>query len=75
MNVKKIINVKKSGIMPPNLWFIVGANDNPVSFYNKTSPRKKYRLPELDSRAFPQNLINACTVGYRTYAVNFRQVL
>jgi hypothetical protein len=36
----KIINVKKSAIMPPNLWFIVGANDNPVSLYKKTSPRK-----------------------------------
>jgi hypothetical protein len=38
--------------MPPSLWFIVGANDNPVSLYKKTSPRKKYRLPALDSKAF-----------------------
>jgi hypothetical protein len=62
--------------MPPNLLFIVGANDNPVSLYNKTSARKTYRLPVLDSRVFPQNLSLQVRYGtYGTYAVNFRQDL
>jgi hypothetical protein len=65
--------------MSPNLLSIVGANDNLVSLNKKTSTRNTYRLPVLDSRAFPQNFIIACTVRYGTvpgtYAVNFRQDL